>query len=1170
MSNTLPTDPSELIKHFQELSKTLDDQYDTTHNLTDLHNSLAALQSALSALPADDTDDARRAEIVAALYRGLNRCYKHTGATEYLNSATQYSKEAVELTRDAPTQVNHLANTSVFMSMKHARSGLLGDLEEAITYCEIALAVMDELAGKEGQKLDVEERASTCSKACVFFERKYKQTEDVEDLKMAVYYAREAVEYSGTASALHRSGRVNNLAKNLWTRYQVLGDIDDLRKAAVCWEEMTETMPQDHPEWARMVANVVNFLRVVYQESMDVNDFRRMVAFFRRRVEATPRTHPGRREALVGLCSLLIDDYMQTGDLKAVGEAIENAGEVLELTPPGHPDRAEALTDLASYLAREYHDTGDPETLDKAIRYNEEAVALNDPTVYRANHLSMISLCLGSRYERKGDLDDLRRAILYAREGIAVANLWDDEEARVPIVHNLPRLQQMMFRRISTQENLDEMLICAETAVEQTPPGLPTSFIPLSNLAGCLEAKYYYTKDRAALVRAAEIMEELLTLAVPGDTTRYKFMSNLATFLAQKNMRQKEPDELEMKKAVYYAEEALSAVPKDHTDRAGFLVNLGVARMEVFGKHDPDTTQLFLEAWKCHNSPPLKRINAARYAAGALAHLGKWEESSRMLEEAIRMLPRVSTRSLEGQDKQQMLWGISGLPTTAAAVALEAGKSAYHALGLLEISRGIIIGSTIDYRGDISDLKERHPEKFQKLEELRTEIDTPLPDSYESHTAAGSRSFQTEEAYLQARNRAFKRREEALEEMGEILEEIRKLPGCERFQLAPSEEELKSWAKDGPVITFVSSSYRSSAIILTSSSITALTLPDLVSDDVAGRLSVIFEAPAKRSKKKKSPAAEMREYAERNQKMREMLLWLWNVAVRPVLQHLEIIDEHGNSKVDKPPHVWWIGTGKLNIAPFHAAGDHARGSTENALTHVISSYTPTIKALSYARGKKLSIFSKPDPRLLLVSMTKTPGGGALPEAAKEVEGIMDITKGLVSAKHLEHPSADDVLKQFGSFEVMHFACHGVSDPRDPSESHLMLQRDSNTADSLTVAAISRKNARTAQIAYLSACSTANNAAWGLADEIIHIASGFQLAGFNHVLATMWPAESAVCTEIAVAFYKALFDGSGGGEEGEEEEGHLKVGRAMREAVLGARERNPLLPRKWAPFIHLGA
>ncbi|KAH0605424.1 uncharacterized protein H6S33_004646 [Morchella sextelata] len=1158
MSSTLPTDPSELIKHFQELSKTLDDQYDTTHDLTDLHESLAALQSALSALPPDDTDDARRADLVGGLYKGLNRCYKHTGAIEYLDGATQYAKEAIELTQDTPTQVQHLANTAVFMSMKHVRTGLLADIEEAITYCEIALAVMSELEGEP----DVEERASTCSKACVFFERKYKQTADIEDLQMAVHYGREAVEYSGRASALHRSGRVNNLAKHLWARYQLLGDIDDLRKAAVCWEEVTETMPQDGPDWSHLVANVVNFLREVYKESKDVGDFRRMVAFFRRRVEATPRLHPGRGEALVGLCRLLIDDYMQTGDLKAVGEAIKHAREVLELTPPGHPNRAGALTDLASYLAREYQDTGDLETLDNAIHYNEEAVALNDPTVNRVDHLSMISLSLGSRYERKGDLDDLRRSILYAKEGITVAHRWGDEEVRVPIFHNLARLQYMMFKRAATQENLEEMIICAEAAVEQTPPMEPRSYIPLSNLAGCLEAKYYYTRDRADLVRATEIMEELLEVALPGDTTRHKFMSNLAAFLTQKNLGEEKRDELEMKKALYYAEEALSVVPKDHTDRAGFLVNLGLIRTEVFDGADNDTVQLFIEAWECHHSAPLARINGARYAAGALVQVGRWEESSQMLEDAIRMLPKVSTRSLEGQDKQQMLLKISGLPATAACVALQAGKSAYHALGLLELSRGIIIGSTIDYRGDISDLKERHPEKFQKLEDLRTEIDTPLPDSYDSHTA-DSRSFQTEEAYLQARSRAFKRREEALQEMEEILKEIRKLPGCEGFQLAPSEEELKSWAKDGPVVTFVSSSYRSDAIILTSSSITALPLPDLNFDDIQDRLSVIFETPAKKSKKKKSPAAEMREYAERNQKMREMLLWLWNAAVKPVLQHLEIIDEHGNSKVDKPPHVWWIGTGRLNIAPFHAAGDHSRGSTENALSHVISSYTPTIKALSYARGKKLSIFSKPDPRLLLVSMTKTPGGGALPDVGKEVEGIMDITKGLVS-KHLEHPSADDVLKQFGSFEVMHFACHGVSNAYDPSESHLMLQKDSNTADSLTVAAISRKNAKTAQIAYLSACSTANNAATQLADEIIHIASGFQLAGFNHVLATMWPAESAVCTEIAVAFYKALFDGKGS------EEGHLKVSRALRDAVLEARGKNPLLPRKWAPFIHLGA
>jgi CHAT domain-containing protein len=43
----------------------------------------------------------------------------------------------------------------------------------------------------------------------------------------------------------------------------------------------------------------------------------------------------------------------------------------------------------------------------------------------------------------------------------------------------------------------------------------------------------------------------------------------------------------------------------------------------------------------------------------------------------------------------------------------------------------------------------------------------------------------------------------------------------------------------------------------------------------------------------------------------------------------------------------------------------------------------------------------------------------------------------------------------------------------------------------------------AKLAYLSACSTAENKIDQLADEVIHLASAFQVAGFRHVAGAMW-------------------------------------------------------------------
>lgn len=201
-------------------------------------------------------------------------------------------------------------------------------------------------------------------------------------------------------------------------------------------------------------------------------------------------------------------------------------------------------------------------------------------------------------------------------------------------------------------------------------------------------------------------------------------------------------------------------------------------------------------------------------------------------------------------------------------------------------------------------------------------------------------------------------------------------------------------------------------------------------------------------------------------------------------------------------------------------------------------------------------------------MPKTPGEKDLPDVDTEIERIVEVTKeatkGSILTEHLERPSAEDILNRLrhGSCNAIHFACHGISNEKDPSSSHLILLKEGK-ADKLTVQDISNsRNMEAAQLAYLSACSTADNPAADLADEVIHIASGFQLAGFSHVLAAMWPSESKVCKEISADFYHSLFNGSG--------KGHREVRVAFHEAVRKVQRKYPQSPLKWAPFIHMGA
>jgi hypothetical protein len=54
-------------------------------------------------------------------------------------------------------------------------------------------------------------------------------------------------------------------------------------------------------------------------------------------------------------------------------------------------------------------------------------------------------------------------------------------------------------------------------------------------------------------------------------------------------------------------------------------------------------------------------------------------------------------------------------------------------------------------------------------------------------------------------------------------------------------------------------------------------------------------------------------------------------------------------------------------------------------------------------------------------------------------------------------------------------------------------------DLLSVGEASRINLSYPELAYLLACSTVENNTSLLADEVIHLVSGFQVAGFTHVV-----------------------------------------------------------------------
>ena len=241
------------------------------------------------------------------------------------------------------------------------------------------------------------------------------------------------------------------------------------------------------------------------------------------------------------------------------------------------------------------------------------------------------------------------------------------------------------------------------------------------------------------------------------------------------------------------------------------------------------------------------------------------------------------------------------------------------------------------------------------------------------------------------------------------------------------------------------------------------------------------------------------------------LAWLWDAVARPVLDSQGLLAANPSAPL---PRIWWCPTGALSYLPLHAAGlpDTSAEHPDSALDHVVSSYTPSIRALLQRSGRDRG-YGGP-VTALVVAMPATPGELDLPAVVVETQLVEDACPG---ALVLEGPQArrEAVVTALADRSLAHFACHAVSDERDPSSSHLVLY-DHQTRP-LTVAGIIQCETNAAELAFLSACSTAQTSP-SLIDEALHITSAFQVAGFPQVVGTLWPVIDSAAAGIVGDFY----------------------------------------------------
>ncbi len=931
------------------------------------------------------------------------------------------------------------------------------------------------------------------------------------------------------------------------------------------WTRIAGAVPEGHPDHAECRSGLSVALRIWFEHTGELpEDLDEAVEAGRAAVQAATDGHPDRAGSLTFLGFALQRRYDFGGELADLDEAVSAISAAVQATPASRPEQHPRLSFLGFLLLVRFTHSGNPSDVDSAVEALRVAVrTMPGDCLDPVSPLFHLRVALRERYDHRRELADLEEAVKVGRTAVRAVAEEDPDHARQ--LSHLGRALLLRFERTKEPADVNEAVEVARAAVQAAPDDGTGPAQYLSDLAAALDTRFQHTGEPADLEEAVEVARAAVR-AAPDDRPDPDSLIGLCLVLQSLFSHTSDPRDLE--EAVEAGRAAVRAAPDDRPRYVMYVFNLGFALLRDYLRPGTVDLEEALSMWEqvigAATAPPRLRVLAARFAALMIAPSDPGRAAG-LLEQAVLLLPEVAPRRSPRSDQQYALGSNSdGLAADATALALadprvSAEERPARALRMVEAGRAVLLSQALDTRGDLTDLYDQHPHLAARFSELRELLDQdPIAAAYATGAERGTGTGHE--------------RHHLVAELEELLERIRACTGFGAFGLPPTLDELLAEAACGPVVTFNISRYRSDALLLTRDGITSCPLPQLTPGIVIEKVNAFYQAMAEATAPDRDRVAAQRT-------LRQILEWLWKAAAEPVLSSLEALGEAlPPAEEGKPlPRVWWAPGGLLGLLPIHAAGfydDPGEGAhRRTVLDRVISSYTPTIRTLRHARQHRLR--SAEGPQSLIIAMPTTPGLGALthvPEEARRLFGLlprpiqliepMPASNGSPRPANADTPTAATVLARLPQCTIAHFACHGASNPTDPSKSLLFLH-DHATAP-LTVAALSRVNLDRAQLAYLSACSTADPGNSELLDEAIHLTSAFQLAGFPHVIGTLWPIDDRLAVRIAESFYTNLTSGPLGTLDPD------RSAAALHDTIRAVRDRYPVTPSLWAAHLHAGA
>ena len=1014
-----------------------------------------------------------------------------------LGAAIELFEALRAATRRRRTQSIALGSLCVGYRMRFERGGDRADLDRAFESGAEAVRLLP--AG------DAEQAGYLTNLALVLLAR-HQERRQPADLDHAVELAQRAVQLPGQETSVQQSSQAM-LAVFLVRRFEARADSSDLARAIDINQTLANMPCLAGATRAVMLVNLGASYRYRYQLLDDPDDLNHAITLVNDALKLLPAEHPSVLAGRQNLASCHSRLFERTGDAQHRHEALSQVQQALAV-PASDLQRGLFLAELSMIHKVNYDLTGRAGDLDEAIASGVAAVDLIPRGhVERAATLACLGNAYYYRYARDFASEDLDRSINLAIE--AVADTPQRHRGRATLLSNLSATYLTRFERLARADDLEQAIRNADQAVDiATTQANRADYLANRGLA--YFARFCVTGRQEDLDEAISAEDAALAVAPADDRDqRPRALTNLTLMLRARFELERESDD--GSRALALADQALDAAPSGHTMRARMITNLADvhlthARLGASTITSETMDRLMAEGGATGGCPPSDVIGA-RFAVGRLAQaLDMHDTAVSMLDSAVSLLPSLPPRVQALTDQAYTLGNQAGLVSHAVAAHVELGDLA-GALRVAELGRGVLLAAQLDLDVEVGDLDRGHPELAQRYREVRDQLNTPVPAASSAETRA-----------------------QQWREYDVVLADIR---GIAPFRHFPLPTTLPAPVGGTAVLVNVSARGGDAILIDPTGASRHIPLPDLTADAVQHHLIQVITATNDPSLSGQSLTSVLR----KKRLLPPVLEWLWTAIVRPIVDELP----HG----PEGRRVWWLPIGLLGMFPLHAASPP---NAPGALEAVVSSYATGLRALAQLRAR-------PAPnarRQLVVAMPTTPGESDLNSTLAEMEQLHARHPGLpalIGAK----ATADSVLAALPDATWTHFACHAHTDLAACVQGALLL-----SDGLLPIPVISELRLGTAELAYLSACSTAALSVHH-GDEPLHLAAAFQLAGYRHVVASFWPLPDRVAAAAAHDFYTALPNSASASAA------PLSINAAARKL----REIEPDRPDIWANLVHHG-